>query len=153
MSKPGGKGSGRRPSNISMSQADENWVRVFRKKEKGITLKQFILADKDGHFSGENEANNFCKLDIFTQSDDRTEVQNIKNETLMIFTADCKVNLPDGTRIGTFWIREKTCEFTSELEGLANQVIPVKHHESIFDLEVLVYCEYHKLQLKRGTKP
>lgn len=37
MASEAGKGSGRRPSEVSMEQFDNNWDRIFGKKERGLT--------------------------------------------------------------------------------------------------------------------
>ena len=80
-------------------------------------------------------------LTIFTD-DDRTEIrEQDKNETLMTFTYNGEVLLPDQTQIGKISLCGRDWVFASVLEGLVDQRIEEKS-DSIYDLEVTVFKTY-----------
>lgn len=94
-------------------------------------------------------------LTIFTD-DDRTEIREQgQNETLMTFTDNGRVLLPDQTQIGRISLLGSDWVFISALEGLTDQKIEEKV-DSIYDLEVTVFKTYltwfQRQDFKKGLK-
>ena len=94
-------------------------------------------------------------LTIFTD-DARTEIREQgQDKTLMTFTYNRKVLLPDQTQIGKISLLGSDWVFTSALEGLMDQRIEEKS-DSVYDLEVTVFKTYltwfQRQDFKKGLK-
>ena len=94
-------------------------------------------------------------LTIFTD-DARTEIREQgQDKTLMTFTYNRKVLLPDQTQIGKISLLGSDWVFTSALEGLMDQRIEEKV-DSVYALEVTVFKTYltwfQRQDFKKGLK-